>query len=476
MAVAAGLVAAVIFGLAWGLRQDARPLPPTADLYTHLSVARHLARGEGYLSDVAYPLSFAYPFAQQLPQPLIHRMPGYGTLLVLPYLAAGGDPARTLTAVRVMQILLVLVMVWYGSDRLWRRGAGIGIPFWLIILGTSPLLGFAVAWGQDETLAGLTLLVIWLHLRRREVPNPLLVGGLTGLLAMVRLELFWVPVMWWILLIRPEGKAGRRPRLDPAFWLMFGAATAVLIPWSLRTLDLTGQPFFTLQGVAEHAKDTRTFPGYTVYQGLNPQPLLHTLITDPLPVARKTVRGLRFYLENLPRFLAWPWLLVLAATPLVALVRRLRRLPAPGPPPRGLYVAAFTTLIIGIFYSPFDHSLRHLLPIFPLLTWELAAFAAGPSGGESPRNTLAHGAVLAAAAVVAVLVFPCRLPGWESAAAQAARLQPAVTAEIDRIRAAGPGVVFTDYSAVPWFADRPAVWSPRDAATRLAIRKSLAED
>ncbi len=474
--MAAGLVAVVIFGLAWGLRQDARPLPPTADLYTHLSVARHLARGQGYLSDVAYPLSFAYPFARRLPQPLIHRMPGYGTLLVLPYLAVGGDPVRTLAVVRAMQILLVLVMVWYGSDRLWRRGAGMGIPFWLILLGTSPLLGFAVAWGQDETLAGLMLLVIWLHLRRREAPNPLLVGGLTGLLAMVRLELFWVPVMWWILMVRPDTRAGRRPRLDPAFWLMFGAATAVLIPWSLRTLDLTGQPFFTLQGVAEHAKDTRTFPGYTIYQGLDPQPLLHTLMTDPLPLARKTVRGLRFYLENLPRFLSWPWLLVLAASPLMALVRRLRRLPAPDSPPHGLYVATFITLILGIFYSPFDHSLRHLLPVFPLLTWELAAFAAGPAGGESPRKTLVHGAVLAAAAVVAVLVFPCRLPGWEAAAAQAARLQPTVTTEIERARAAGPGVVFTDYSAVPWFADRPAVWSPRDGATRLAIRRILAED
>ena len=32
--------------------------------------------------------------------------------------------------------------------------------------------------------------------------------------------------------------------------------------------------------------------------------------------------------------------------------------------------------------------------------------------------------------------------------------------EAARLRAAPPGVVFTESSAAPWLADRPAVWSP----------------
>ncbi len=468
----AGLVAAMIFSVVWGLGRQARPVPPTADLYTHLSVARHLARGDGYLSDVAYPLSFAYPFARRLPQPLIHRMPGFGTVLLLPYLAAEGDPARTIDLVRSLQALLVILMIGMGTSALWRREARAGIPFWLILMGASPLLGFAVAWGQDEVLVGLMLLVIWLHLRRRQPPPPLFVGAMTGLMAMVRLELFWVPVLWWLALVRPAPGPGERSRrFNPAFWLMFAAATVVLVPWSLRTLDLTGQPFFTLQGVAEHAKDTRTFPGYTVYQGMDPQPLLHTIMTDPMPLARKTMRGLRFYLENLPRFLSWPWLLVLAVGALKPPVRR--RDEPESPPESGLTVAVLTTLLLILFYSPFDHSLRHLLPVMPMLTWELAAFAGGTHKPESGRRTVSRSAILAIVAVAAALVFPCHLPGWESEAADAARLQPAVAAEIARVQEAGPGVIFTDYSAVPWFADRPVVWAPPDPAVRKEISSML---
>lgn len=72
-ALAAGLAVALLACAIWPLLHPARPLLPTDDLYTHLSVARHLARGDGFLCDIAYPLSFAWPFARALPQPLVHR-------------------------------------------------------------------------------------------------------------------------------------------------------------------------------------------------------------------------------------------------------------------------------------------------------------------------------------------------------------------------------------------------------------------
>lgn len=473
----AGLLAAAAFGLLWGLRQPARPLPPTADLYTHLSVARHLVRGEGYLSDIAYPLSFAYRFARRLPQPLLHRMPGYGTVLTIPWLMSGRDPAGSPEAVRFMQILLVIGAVGFGAFSLWRRGSGEAIPFWMVLLGTSPLLGFSVAWGQDEVLASCLLLVIWLHLRRATTPRPVLVGILTGLLAMVRLELFWVPVLWWLLLLpRPTGSGIRRLRVDRTFGWMVAVAVVVLIPWSLRNLALTGQPYFTLQGVAEHAKETRTFPGYGVYRNLEPQPLIGFATHHTDPLLRKTARGVRFYAEDMPRFLAWPWLLVLVVAPLGAIWRRARRLPRGGASARDLGLATGTLALLGLFYSPFDHSLRHLLPVFPLLTWELAAYAAGSSRPRGARPALVRAGILTVAAVVAAMVFPCRLPGWEAAARDAVRLQPAVQQEAVRLREMGPQVAFTEYSAAPWLADRPAVWTPADDAVQSRIVEMLIPD
>jgi len=453
-AVVVTVAAVLVFGLAWGLGRPARPLPPSSDLYTHLSVARHLVRGEGYLTDCAYPLSFAYPFARDLPQPLIHRMPGYGTMLTVPWLLSGRDPSRAVTAVRLMQMLLVLTVVGLGSFALVRRGSLAGVPFWLILLGTSPLLGFAVDWGQDEVLTALMLLVGWLHLRRRQPPSPLFMGTLAGLLALVRLELFWVPLLWWIVLVR---RHEQDPEGNLRFGLMLAMAVVVLIPWSLRNLELTGQPFFTLQSAAEAAKDTRTFPGYSVYQGLEPQPLLTFAVEHAEPLARKIVRGLRFYLENMPRFLAWPWLLVILAATLPRVHRR------------GLVTAGGTVLLLMVFYSPFDHSLRHLLPLLPLVTWELAAFASRPDPGITGCRSGLRAGILAGAAVAAALLFPCRLPGWESAARDAAHLQDSIRAETRALKEAPESVAFTPFAAAPWFADRAAVWEPMDTRVRERI-------
>ncbi len=85
------LAAGLVFGCVWAVLHAPVPPDPNADLYDNLSVARHLVRGEGFLCDLAYPLSFAFPFAARVPQPLIHRPPGQPLLLTLPVLAARGD-------------------------------------------------------------------------------------------------------------------------------------------------------------------------------------------------------------------------------------------------------------------------------------------------------------------------------------------------------------------------------------------------
>ena len=103
---AGGILAALLFLAIWIPTHPARPHLPTSDLYTHLSVARHLARGEGFLTDVTYPLSYAFPFARELPQPLLHRQPGFAVLLTFPYLAGSSYPGRALDKVRWMQTLL----------------------------------------------------------------------------------------------------------------------------------------------------------------------------------------------------------------------------------------------------------------------------------------------------------------------------------------------------------------------------------
>ena len=498
--VGGGLAAALLFLIGWVPLHPATPPLPTADLYTHLMVARHLDRGDGFVTDLAYPLSFAFPFARELPQPLIHRGPGYPLLLVLPYRAAGGDPDGAVRAVRNLQIGLLAAVVLLGAAALLRRGRNPAVAPWLVLLGANPLLVYAVDWGFEELLCGGLLLALWLRVRDRDrAPGPagrLVDGLLAGALPLVRLDLVWVPVLWWVWFGRERRQAVR------GLLLAVLVLAVVQTPWAVRNLRLTGQPFFSLQSQAELVKDTRTWPEYSVYKQLEPQPVAVVLRGDPVPVARKALRGMKFYVTELPRLLPWPYLLPSALMVLMLMVGRVAHLPCPFRPGRNepmsilpeasplgpLAAASFTTAVLIVQYAFFDHSLRHLLPLVPVLAWEfagltgdLAALAAGklPRGkaGAGVARSLPAGLVagLAAGLVCALLVWATWLPleGWAFAREQARRAAAGLPQQVAAFAGEPDPVLFTPSAALPWHADRPAVWDPDQEEVREAIRGYL---
>jgi len=242
------------------------------------------------------------------------------------------------------------------------------------------------------------------------------------------------------------------------------AALAVMSPWLVRNARLTGDPVFSLQARAELVKDTRTWPGYQVYRQLTPQPPLRVLRDDAVPVLRKAYRGLRFYRRDLYR--AFPPLLLGGLLGILAwtLVHRVRRRAWPGPAVTPPALATATLLLLCLQYAFFNHSLRHLLPLLPVLAWEVA-FAAGRDW---------RWAVLAA---LTVLAPPARLPGWQHAAHEAVAAQRARSWEPDRSGAVVDGVYFFDYAAGAWYLDRPGVWrSPAaEAAVPGLLRRGGAE-
>jgi hypothetical protein len=443
---------------------------PTDDLYTNLTVTRHLARGEGFRCDVTYPLSFAWPFARELPQPLLHRPPGWPLTLVLPYALAGGDPDETVRAVRGLQVALLALIAGLGTAAWWRRGRPGAAAGWLVALLASPLVAFAVDWGQVELAVSALLLGLWLRHRDGGRAPKAGDGALLGGLALLRPELVWLPVVWWLVRRRgpqPSAAIGRRDLLAAA--LVFLALTG---PWAVRNARLTGNPWFSLQTQAELVKDTRTWPAYDVYRQLEPQPAWRALRENPLPVARKTARGVRFFLRELPALVPWPLLLALGLGSVAAAragrsgsdaaasraARRSRVAPAA--------LALSSAAALGLFYAAFDHSLRHLTVLVPILAWEAA-----PWLGEWPWSLLPHrrarrpSALWAAAGALAltvpVVLLTVKTPtGWDQSTREAGAGQERALQEAARLRAAPPGVVFCESSAAPWLADRPAVWSP----------------
>jgi hypothetical protein len=497
-----GLLAALVLLAVWVPTHRATPPLPTADLYTHLSVARHLDRGEGFRTDIAYPLSFAFPFARQLPQPLIHRGPGYPLLMVPVYRAAGRDPGRTVAAVRGLQVGLLGLIAFTGAAALLRRGRLVSLAPWLVLLGASPLLGFAVDWGYEELLCGWLLLVLWLRVREGSPPRPL-DGLLAGGLALVRLDLFWLPLLWWLWFGLERralggGEAGPPPvRLGRALAVAVAVLVLTQAPWIGRNLKLTGQPFFTLQGQAELVKDTRAWPGYSVYKQLEPQPVSRVLRGDPVPVLRKTARGLKFFVTESPKLAPWPFL-VIGVLPVFMLIRgKVTGSPCPfrtgraepmtilaEDTPLGPLAAATASLIfLAVQYSFFDHSLRHLLPLVPVFLWEAA-----PLTGDLAVPTVqrvmpswpahAHPARVAAAAalVTGLIVWATWVTpaGWQNARRQAEAGAAKLPARVAAFQARETAVLFVPDAALTWYGDRPAVWDPQSDEVREKIRGYLA--
>ncbi|MFO7654251.1 MAG: hypothetical protein R6X25_10580 [Candidatus Krumholzibacteriia bacterium] len=310
-AVAAGLAVAAAFTAVWLALHPPPPLLPTADVYSHLSVARHLVAGDGFVTDVTYPLSFAFPFARRLPQPLIHRPPGYALLLAVPVAAARGDPGASLSGLRALHAVLLAALVWLGINAAWRSGRAWSALPWLVLVAATPLLAFSVGWGEVEVPAALLLMGLWLGRRPAAAAGDrgagLLYGLGAGFLTLLRVDLVWVPVLWWAAtairpaaprgagpppaMARPAGSYPAAPRRATTPRIVSAAIAAVVwlvvvAPWAIRNAAVTGDPFFALQTHAEHLKDTRAFPGYTIYRGLEPESLATSLQERPEILAR----------------------------------------------------------------------------------------------------------------------------------------------------------------------------------------------
>lgn len=474
-----GLFAAalILFAAAWLLLHPAEPWPANADVYDHLAAARNLLRGDGLANDLIYPVTLAWDWGRQLPQPMLQRPPGHSLLLTVPYAAVGGDAARVAHAVRWLQFALLLAIAAVGWRGLARRDAAAAGPLFLVLLLASPLLVLGVAWGWSEVPAGLLLLGLWLALRpdpvgRDDRRHALAVGLAAGLLTLLRTELTWVPLLWWAVrgvLRRRALRSGRRDLTRLAFaaaaWLI------VTLPWWWHVARTAGSPLFNPLSYALQLDLGEAWWEYPRLRGLEPLPPLENLRTNLLPALVKVRHGVRFYAETLHAWLPWP-LWIGAAAGLALGVRRRGRAAWDLVEPWGALLLSLGGMVV--LYGLTSQETRHLLVLAPVAAWEAAQL-----GDRLLRRTswpaAVRGAVLAGGMAVAVLIWPGGTAGDRATLEAARRDAPRVAALAAGLSARPPGPVFTDNAAAPWLADRRGVWLPRDAAVEAEIRRLLPE-
>ncbi|MFH1843048.1 MAG: hypothetical protein ABIF77_07545 [bacterium] len=492
------LASVIVFMAAWWAFRPALEQPPTSDLFGHLCVTRHLAQGDGFVNDIVYPASLAFPFAADVPQPLIHRPPGYAMLLLGPYLVSGGEPRSVLTAVRWFHLSLLVGCVVVGLLILQRQRQTSALPAWLLLLFFSPGLYMSVAWCRVEIPVALILMLLWARWRsgfgfRGDVPTGptgrsavfdivpigVLDGVLAAMLCLLRGELCWIPLIWWI--------AGRRHRARRATCIAAGVGLLMLLPWGVRNLQLTGNPVFSLQAHTEHLKQTEAWPEYSIYRSLAPESFGATLIRQPELLLSKFRSGIRFYATNLGAWL--PWSLWIVCGGLVGRLwwearrdggqqRRENKTwwRTPGIWRAPLVLSLLTAGLLTIQYAVFSHTVRHLVVLLPIVLLEICLATA--RWLESVPWVQARGrqSQLAVAAVLVILVLatqlatPARLPGWVSTLTAAEQARPGLIRAVAAADSLPPGPIFTDSAALLWYSGRAGVWSPLNAAVIQEIR------
>lgn len=470
------LGAGLVFAAAWLNLYPPVPQSPTGDVFTSLSTARHLDRGDGLLNDTIYPLFTAYPWGRDAPQPLLHRPPGLAVLLLPAWWLAGRDVVRAEAMVRPVMLAVLVLLVWLGVWALQRRRLGHAAPAWLLLLLFSPLLALAVHWGWGEIPSAVLLLALWLRLRWSGPADLSLrwTAGfalLAGVLALMRSDLLWVPCGWWFCAAACDRRRRwRRVAIRTALAAFVGVV--VLAPWWLHVHRHTGS--FLANPLTDAVQiDTSThWWDYPMLRSRTPLPVGENIAAHPGQAVLRTCAGIRMYTRTLGHWL--PWLVWATCIGLwyLRLRRRTRRgygaARAMGPP--GLLAATLCLLVLQ--YAFFSQETRHLLPLLPLFAWEAVVL-----GDEVLRRRrhgpLARGAALAAVAAIALLVTPARLGGEAGNVAAAKASQDRVALVVQASAALPPGPVFSDSAIVPWRLDRPYIWNPFNDAIEAEIREAM---
>jgi len=468
------IVAAAAFGGLWLAVHPALPQLPNGDVFTSLGVARHLAAGDGFTNDTVYPLFTAYPWGQTMPQPLIHRPPGLAIVLLPAWLLADGDPVRAEQLVQPVMVVVMALLALLGLMGLQRQGNLPGAGAWLLLLLISPLLALAVSWGWGEVPGALLLLASWLMIRNRPpagqtAARTVLYAAICATLAMIRSDLLWAPVLWWVAAAAcdPRGRFGLAVRRTA----LAAVVGVVLIgPWYAHVASHSGAPLSNPLIDAVQVDLAEEWWDYPLLRSRTPLPLAENLAAKPVAAAHKTAVGVKSYLRTLGLWL--PWLAWLTGAVLWVLQwrrRRRRRQPvwqAIGP----LGWLGLTLGLMMVEYGLFSHETRHMLPLLPVLAWE-GVVLADRRLGRVLRAPWRRAAVLTLSAWLMLQLTPPGLGGEWGNVATAKELVPVVARTTAAMADLPPGPVFSDNAIVPWRLGRPCIWSPYDEAIEQEIRQ-----
>jgi 4-amino-4-deoxy-L-arabinose transferase-like glycosyltransferase len=332
------------------------------DALDYAQVARNVAEGNGYSTDLVRPLSLA-----NVPQidhhPEMTFMPLH-PLVMAAVMSVVGANKQAVALSSAIPFMLTLILVYLLALRWFdKRTAIISV----VLMATNIwVLRYSIA-GLEAPLLGLlfTALLLVLYLAEGSTKQTwwmIGVGVLVGLLALTKevWGIVFVPVLFYVWLSTPP----KRRLLN--LIIVVAAFVVVLIPWGARMAHLTGNPLFTWRWY-ESVMETQSNPANTLYRSYRAglQSPMQMILLHPKEMLVKVLSGVSTLYGALPAAIG-PYLagffIVAVLFPLGdARFERLRYL---------LYVSyglVFTVLVIIL------PAVRLLYPIVPVASIIAAA-------------------------------------------------------------------------------------------------------
>jgi 4-amino-4-deoxy-L-arabinose transferase-like glycosyltransferase len=396
---------------------------PGGDESEYADVGRHLARGEGFTTGIVYPAELDFGVGPN--HPSLVRPPFWPLALGAAFAVFG--PAGWVVHVTALGFHLGTVA---AATALGTALAGpwIGALAGVATATSWPVRSLALLGGTEPAFAFWMTLAFLLLARRR---HPFWIGLACGLAYLTRYNGLLLEPIALALLLR------RRDPLPPLASCA-GGFLAVVLPWWVRNLVITGNPLFSLYNLLLYAA-----PGVTSYT----QTLLHMVHPDlESQFAMAPAEKVRLQLPEILRY--WPPAsgnLAACIGVAVACVRRDRL--ALG----WLAFAAATTLSAAVAFARG----RYFAPLLPvMLALGAAAWAR-------------HGGRLRLPALALVLLAPL-LPAVPREARDIAFFRtyvahgggPAPHVAWAPCLTGHPLVVAEDAPLVNWVSDTTTIWLP----------------
>lgn len=247
------------------------------DAMDYASMARNVARGEGFISSYITPLGLAH---KGLPHPDLWRAPAWPALLAVFIKILGAtDQAVALASgffyLAAVPFIFLMARYWFGNVTAAAAA--------LIYIFSPQNLDFSIS-GLTEPLALFMMVLVTYMLTMPGFKKPwgdMALGVVTGLFYLSRYNaLLFVPVigLYWAWIRRPTGiKAAAR--YSAALFL-------TILPWMWRNYSLMGSPLFSLQKY-EPVMFTDTYPGYSLYMMLKKVDVIQFLLSHRMEIWRK---------------------------------------------------------------------------------------------------------------------------------------------------------------------------------------------